>query len=512
MLLLIRTEARREEFAMCLALGASRARLVGGVAIEGGILSLAGAALALPITRWLFAGVRTFQLPGGVALDLLELRLDGHSLAAAAACAIGATVIIAVVAAAFGFSASISDALRWTGGSTARAGTKRTRTLLVTGQVAVAMVLVCGAALFARSVMAALSLNPGFDTTRIVTGSVELRPYQYTPVRAAGFFDDLRDRLSANQTIRSMAFTNFSGGMTPAGRLIINGEPRHFASTVSFTAIDPNYFRTIGVAVNRGRDFSADDRAGSALVAIVSQSFGRVLANGGDPIGVRIAMPYHFRGKPPDTMEVVGVVPDLITSVTTLEPLVMYTPMAQAAPDTSRTLAVRAAGDADAMRREVLGAIRQIDRAVTPAPMLTLDERLAAQMGPQRFGALVMGALGVIAVLLTLVGSYVVAESMAVLRRREMAIRAALGARSVQLGFMVFAQTCRLVGVGLLCGLALAWLGASTIRALLFRIQPLDPTTLASVAVLILLLSLAVSVRPALRVAHVDLSRALRED
>jgi len=510
MLLLIRTEARREEFAMCLALGASRARLVGGVAIEGAVLSLAGAALALPITGWLFAGVRTFQLPGGVALDLLELGLDGRALAAAAGCAIGATLLIAVVAAAFGFSADVADALRYAGGTTARAGTRRTRTLLVTGQVAVAMVLLGGAALFARSVMAALSLNPGFETTRIVTGRVSLGPYQYTPARAAGFFDDLRGRLSANPAIRSVAFVNNWGGM--AGRLIIDGEPRRFASTVAFTAIDPHYFRTIGVAVNRGRDFSADDREGSALVAIVSQSFGRALANGGDPIGRRITMPYNKIGQPPDVLQVVGVVPDLITSVTTLEPLVMYTPIAQAAPDTYRTLVVRAAQNADAVRREVLGTIRQIDRAVTPAPMLTIDERLAAQMGPQRFGALVMGALGFIAVLLTLVGSYVVAESMAVLRRREMAVRAALGARSVQLGVMVLAQTGRLVGFGLLCGLALAWMGASTIRALLFRIQPLDPITLASVAVLILLLSLAVSVRPALHVARVDLSRALREE
>jgi ABC-type antimicrobial peptide transport system permease subunit len=223
-------------------------------------------------------------------------------------------------------------------------------------------------------------------------------------------------------------------------------------------------------------------------------------------------MPYNKIGQPPDVLQVVGVVPDLITSVTTLEPLVMYTPIAQAPPNTYRTLVVRAAHHADAVRREVLGTIRQIDRGVTPAPMLTIDERLAAQMGPQRFGALVMGALGFIAVLLTLVGSYVVAESMAVLRRREMAIRAALGAKSVQLGVMVLAQTGRLVGFGLLCGLALAWMGASTIRALLFRIQPLDPITLASVAVLILLLSLAVSVKPALRVARVDLSRALREE
>jgi len=133
-------------------------------------------------------------------------------------------------------------------------------------------------------------------------------------------------------------------------------------------------------------------------------------------------------------------------------------------------------------------------------------------MGPQKFGASVLGALGLIAILLTLLGTYVLAESISVLRLREMGIRAALGARRSQLAAIVFGETLRLVGLGLIAGLMLAWSGANTIRAFLFRIPPLDPITLATTAALILVLALTVSMRPALRVARVDLSRVLREE
>src|SRR5205823_5202791 len=137
--------------AMCLALGASRARLARGVAFEGAMVSLAGATLALPIAQWLFAGLRTFQLPGRVDVDLLDLAVDLRALGLAVTCAVAATLLIALIAGAFGFSADIADALRSRAGATPRTTRRRTRTMLVGGQVAVALVLLAGAGLFARS-------------------------------------------------------------------------------------------------------------------------------------------------------------------------------------------------------------------------------------------------------------------------------------------------------------------------------------------------------------------------
>jgi putative ABC transport system permease protein len=512
MLLLVRTEARREEFAMCLALGATRARLARGIGIEGAILAVAGAACALPVAWWLFAGARAFQLPGGVQIDLLELSLDVRIVGVAVVAALAATLLITMVAGAFGFSASLSDALRSRAGATPRLGRRRTRAALVGAQVAVALVLLSGAGLFTRSLIAALNVNPGFDAKRLVSTSVSLTPYGYTPERASTFFDDLEGRLSGNPAIASLSLSASQGGMTAHGQLVIDAESRKFPSTVWFAAIDERHFDTMGLAVITGRNFTADDRDTSPRVTIVSESFGRMISHGGTPIGQRVTMPHSRPPAPPDVMEVVGVVPDVVTNVSVLEPLMMYLPLSQHPGGTSRTLTVRAASSADAARRELMAAIRQIAPAVTPAPMLTMEERLGRQMSTQRFGAMVLGALGAIAALLTVLGTYVLAESMAVLRMREMGIRAALGATGGQLAAIVLAETGRLVGLGLTAGLFLTWMAGGAIRSFLFRVEPFDPATLVAAAGAILALALLVSVRPALRAARVDLGTVLKDE
>jgi len=509
MLLLIRTEARREELAMCVALGASRVRLARGIVFEGAILALAGAICAVPVAWWLFRGIETYQLPGGVDIAHLGLGIGAASLLATAAAAVLASLTISVIAATFGLTARTSDTPRaWTG-ATPRIGRRRTRAALVTAQVAVALVLVVGAGLFTRSLAAALSLNTGLDMGRLVTGSVNLAPYGYNAVRAAAFFDDLRDRLRANAAVVSVAYGLDQGGML--GSMTIDGVPRTFPTQIAFSYADERYFRTLGIHIVAGRDFTPADGPGAPRVTIVSESFGRALAGGGSPLGMHVMVPFHRMGKPAGVMEVVGVAKDIITRVSELNPLTMYFPMAQTDAGLSRSISVRAAGDPTAASREVLRAIMAIDPAVSPSALLTVEDRIGRQMAAQRFGAVVMGTLGTIALLLTILGTYVLAESMAAMRLREMGIRAALGATGRQLGSIVIAESGRLVGYGLAVGLALAWAGASTIRAFLFQVQPLDPLTLVAVAGSILILALTVSLRPALRAARVDLGSVLKE-
>ena len=144
--------------------------------------------------------------------------------------------------------------------------------------------------------------------------------------------------------------------------------------------------------------------------------------------------------------------------------------------------------------------------------VITLDEQLGQQMNPQRFGIYVLGALGGIALLLTVLGTYVIAQSMVVRRRRELGIRAALGAQSGQLRRLVLGDTARLVGIGLVAGLALTVAGARLIRSLLYQVEPLDPLTLATTAAVIFGLALLVSLRPAFEATRVDLNRTLREE
>jgi predicted permease len=506
MLLLIRTEARREELAVCLALGASRARLAGGVASEGMLLSLAGAVLAIPVSWWLFRSLGSFTLPGRVDIELLELSIDARALVAAGVAAIVAMLVIAVIAGAFGFRADTADALRSRTGATARITRRRTRAVLVVGQVAVAVVLTAGAGLFARSLMAALSLNTGVGMDRVATATLDLEPHGYTAPRAGTFFEELNRRLRNSPQVASFGYSVRDSGMSPAGRIDVDGILKQFPTTVWYAAVDRNYFQTMRMPITTGRDFSADDRPGAPLAAIVSASFGRMLADGGNPLG-------HYVTTGDGRMLVVGVTSDVVTNVSILEPLVLYMPLLQRPPSVWRTLFVRAAAtDAQSVEGEVLNAIRAVDSAIIPPPIVTLEEQIARQMSSQYFGATVLGTLGGISILLTVLGTYSLATSMVQLRAREMGIRAALGAQAWQLVVTVFAETGWLVGAGLVGGFGLAWLGTKTIRAFLFQVQPFDPLTLTGVCALILGVSASVTLVPALRAARVDLVQVLRRE
>jgi putative ABC transport system permease protein len=510
LLLLVRTESRRQEFATCLALGATRTQLARGIIIEGAILTTAAACLSPLVAWWLFSAVSTFQLPGGIALGLLDLTLDQRALAAIVGGAAAATLFIAIIAGAFGFRADVADSLRTRVGATPRIARRGTRAVLLATQVAIALTLVAGTGLFARSLMAALDLNRRIDSARIVEiGQVPLAQNGYSAARAATLFGDLRERLRGNPFVESVATSSSQGGMGAGGALTIDGVPRTFPAFVAFRHVDDNYFSTMRMRILRGRHFSADDVAGAPLVGIVSASFARMIGSGDEVLGRHVVM--MFGGKL--DIEILGVVDDLFTDIRDAEPLALYMPMTQRAqPAVNRALVFRAANDVEAAQREVLATVRQLDWNLQLPAGLTLDERLLRQMAPQQFGLFVLGSLGAIALLLTVLGTYVLAETMAVMRTRELGIRAALGATTKSLTILVLRESAVLVGLGLGAGLLLSYLGANVIRAFLFRVQPLDPATLGAVATLILLLAIAVSMRPALRAARVDLAEVLRSE
>jgi hypothetical protein len=275
--------------------------------------------------------------------------------------------------------------------------------------------------------------------------------------------------------------------------------------------IDEHYFRTLGLALAGGRDFTPHDRVTAAPVAIVNASLGRVVASGGNPVGRRVQFGMGPGGKPVD-FEIVGVVPDVILSVGSLEPLVLYRPLSDRDGTlTSATVMLHADGDPAGVIRDVQTTIRAMDPAVTVPEFLTIETKLLRQMEPQEFGVTVLGALGGLAALLTLFGMYVLAESMSAARRREMGVRAALGATRSQLCALVLSQTTRLVVLGIGSGLVLVWLGSGLIKALLYRVEPLDMPTIGAGVALLFALAIAVTVRPALRAAQVDLARLLKE-
>jgi putative ABC transport system permease protein len=448
-------------------------------------------------------------LPGGISMQSLEVADGPRMLPVAVGGALLSILLVGSIASSFAFRATANDARAPTSGTTQR-NRRGLRTWLVIAQVAVALVLTGGAGLFARSMAAALSLNGGDDMTRIVTTSVNLAPHGYTSATARDFFDHLRGSLSANRSVRTLAISADLGGMGGGSMIPIDGLPRRFSSPVSEIGIDEAYAAAMGLPLVSGRNFTGHDLAGGPPVAIVSESLARAL--GSSALGKRLPVEIGRTDVPQDGRVIVGVLRDFVANVALLEPLTIYVPLTADSPGLRRQVVIRASDSATTVKRELLSALSQIDRSVIPGPLLSLDQRIAAQMGPQRFARTVLGALGAIASLLTLIGSYVIAEALATSRMREMGIRAALGATRRQLGSIVLSETVRLVGIGIVAGLALAWAGASTIRSFLFQIQPLDPLTLGSVAALILVLALAVSLRAALRAARVDLSTVLKAE
>jgi hypothetical protein len=374
--------------------------------------------------------------------------------------------------------------------------------------MAIALVLLAGAGLFARSLSEALSLNPGYDTSRIAMGFLSLP--NYTSDRARTFVADLRARLSQDPAIRSVSMSQMYGGWSPASTFLIEGEPRKPPGFVKMVVIDDTYFATFGLPIVSGRSFNKDDRDTSPPVVMVNAPFGRFVAKGGNPVGHHIEMALG-PGATATRYEVIGVVPDII-GLGTVEPLAVYRPASQVKDVLTGTITLRAAGKPASAIRDAVATIKAMDPSLNPPKFTTIDEGVLQQMGPQRFGLTVLGALGTIAALLTLFGMYVLAESMSVSRRRELGVRAALGATRSQLSGLVLSQTTRLVGLGIGAGLVLIWLGAGLIRSFLFHVEPFDLPTMSVIVALMFGLAMVVTLRPALSAARVDLARILREE
>lgn len=294
--------------------------------------------------------------------------------------------------------------------------------------------------------------------------------------------------------------------MGPAGQLTVDGQPRGFDSMVSFVAVDERYFATLGLSIVAGRPFLTEERSAQAPVAIVSASLARVIAGNASAIGHSISRP----GLHKPAVEVVGVVPDLVTRVTVLEPLTVHLPM-EGADHAGVDLTVRAPGGAAVAAGEIRRAAASLDAAVAPASVGSMEQSILRQMAPQQFAGVVLGVLALIAVVLTALSTFVLAETMVGFRRREMGIRAALGATPANLTRMALLEPTRYVAIGLVVGLAAAYAVSNAVRSFLFQVQPLDGVVIATAMGAIVVIALLVSLRPALRLARVDVATALRD-
>ncbi|HEX6863370.1 MAG TPA: ABC transporter permease [Thermoanaerobaculia bacterium] len=511
-LLLQRAIVREREVSVRMALGAGRAAVVRLMVIESLVLALLGGALGLAVSRSLLALVERsipFSLPAYVRFDLSPAIL-------------AFTLLTAVVAALlFG----VLPALRWSGRQAgevlASAGVRTTepprrqrlRRALVVSQVALALMLLVGAALMARSYQRLQDVDPGFDSGRALSLRVLLPSGKYAEdARRAALYRELLERLESLPGVRSAAADShvplngaFLTPFTPEGETAPAGPARPVAG-VHLTM--GNYFPTLGLALQKGRTFSAADGAEAPRVAIVSARMARQVWPGQDPIGKRFQLDLTRD----DTFwTVVGVAGDVRFGLDREPGQNVYVPYAQL-PRGSLSLLLRTASDPLALAETVRREIRAVDPDLGVADVRTLGQVVETSIWYPRLSSRLLGVFALFALALAVVGIYSSTAYSVAQRTHEIGIRMALGAQTRDALRLVVGKEVVGASIGVAIGLAGAFALTRVLRSLLFEVSSTDPVVFVGAVVLLLLTAAGASYLPARRASRVDPVQALRTE
>ena len=511
-LLLGRTAARRKELAIRTALGALRGRLIRQIVTEAFVLATAGAVLGLLLAYWatgffIAIGGDSIPRPEAIAIDA---RVLAFTLAISAACALLAALVPALQASRPG----TADTLREGGREGGSIASRRTRSALVACEVALAFVLLAGAALLLRSLWSMQHVERGFSTDRIATVRLSLPTALYgAPADVRSFYLRLLERVRALPGVESAA--TGTGVLQPlvtnSNVFTIEGKPLPPPGQrveYPIEAVSTGYFETLGVTPLAGRTFTDQDRADAPGVVIINETLARQGWPGQDPLGRRMRGGGDNSRAP--WLTVVGIVPDLRRADLRrqIRPEVYLTTL-QLTPR-SQMLLVRTTGDPAA----IVPSIRREARALDPRLPLfaagTLDRQVTATLASPRFRAVLLAAFAVIAVLLAAIGIYGVTAHAVGQRTHEVGIRMALGARRIDVLRLILAQHLRPALAGLGLGIAAALALSRSLRTLVYGIGVADPASYIAMAAGLLAVAAAACWIPARRATRIDPLSALR--
>ncbi|HSG09805.1 MAG TPA: ADOP family duplicated permease, partial [Longimicrobiales bacterium] len=507
-LLLARASTRSHEIATRLALGAGRGRIVRQLVTESMVLAVIGGLAGLGLAGILVDGLLRLsadQLPRGS-----EVSLDGTVLVFALCLSLGSGLLFGLVPAFRGVSADLGGDLRRGGRGSAGGNATRLRDGLVVFQMALAVILVAGAALMTRSFVELLRVDPGFEPDHLLAANFTMSSARH----ADGFGEYYQQLLEAVRAVPGVVSAGAVKDAPFRGRgerwpvstpdmVIPEGEE---GPTATVLHVSDGYFATIGARIVDGREFTPQDRADAPLVAVVNQALakkyfpgesavGRVLRLGGDA-----AVP------------IVGVVRDIRQSA-----------MDEAGAPTlylsnlqnnrvKVTMVARTRGEPLLLARAVRDAIREVDSEQTITHMFTFEELVSEAVARPRLLTVILGAFGVLGLVLGALGIYGVLAFLVSRRRREIGVRMALGAPRAKVQRMVVGRGLALAGVGVTLGLAGALVLTRYLRAVLFGVAPTDVPTLAGAVLALVAVAALASWVPARRAAGVDPVAALRAD
>jgi putative ABC transport system permease protein len=514
-LMLTRVSSRRAENAVRLALGATHARLGKQWALETALLFAAGGALGLGLGFALTKVIVALAPPDVPRLSsvVFSLPVALFTLAATALTALMCGAISIRHAAAARLTESLS-AVR----STRSKRTLRARSALVVLQMAFSLALIVTAVLVVRSFTNLRRIDLGFVPDRVLSMNVEPRSAEAAKVNPG--VRDLTDRIAALPGVEAAGAVYLRPlALGPIGQetwVLLEGQPndaetKRRSPTMNYQVATPGYFTAMQIPLRRGRLFTDGDREGQVRVALVGASAARRLWPGRDPIGQRLLMPSFVRGdRTPIWRTVVGVVSDVRYRGLDDVRLDVYDAALQAAQGAT-DLVIRTSGDPVRLASQIQAEARRLDPQVVIDRISTMDAIVGKETAPWRFTVWVLALFGVLAFVLAGLGLFGLVSLDVTERRREFAIRLALGAQRGDIIRTALAVAGWRVAVGLLLGLFAAAAGARGIRAMLFGVTPLDAMSYAAGTGLVLVVVALASFIPARRAAKVEPLRLLRD-
>ncbi len=515
-LLLAKGVAREKEMAVRAALGASRGRLIAQLLTESLTLCVLGGMAGVAIAYLLMRAALPLLSPSlpFTADAVLDLRVLGF----AAAVALGVSLLVGLLPSlrtSFGkLTPSLNQASRGSSGSHAFV-----RRAIVAGEVAVSLVLICGALLLFRSLLNLRSVNAGVRIENVITMSVDLPSAKYPASESAvQFVEAVIERLHAVPGVERAAAASDVPleGVRDGEVMLAPGFPG--GVNVSFKRVHPEYFSALGIPVLSGRGFGAGDRAGAPRVVVLNQELARRVSERfgmADPVGKVVRVSTSDYVKKQSTLkdvEIVGVIrSERVGNLHDPDRPVVYVPIAQA-PTQEVRLIVRTRGDASAALPGIREAIRQIDPRLPLGRVSTMEQVKERNLSGTKQPAWVIGAFAVVAALLAALGLYGVLAQTVLQQRREIGIRMALGATSRDVLSHVLRNAMTMVAVGLALGLAGAFALTRVMKSLLFQVSALDPIAFVIACSAMALVGLLAGFLPASRATRVDPVTVLRDE
>jgi putative ABC transport system permease protein len=511
-LLLARAASRRKEMAIRVALGANRMRVVRQLLTESLLLSLSGGLLGMLLAVWavqLLISLAPSNIPlsAGVGLDTRVVVFTlGISFFTA--------ILFGLAPALQASKVDLTETLKAGGRTSSGAGGQRLRSLLVVSEIALAGLLMIGAALLVRSFVRLHNVNPGFDVSNILTFQISLPTAQYMDdPKSSNFYRQLQERVKSLPGVQSVSGTTalpMSSGSDYTSFTVVGRPPLPpgeflFAEHI---ALFPDYFRTMRIPLLKGREFTPQDGHESTPVAVINEAMAKRYWPDEDPIGKRILIDYD-QGV---AREIVGVTSNVRHFGLDAEPKPeMYVPQYQYEA-LSSYLTVRTSNDPLTLSSAVGQAARDIDKDVPIYNVTTMEQTISTSLAPQKFSTLLMGIFAGIAALLACIGLYGVIAYAVHQRHTELGIRIALGAQSRHIFGLIVGQGLKLALVGIAIGLAGAFILTRVIASLLYGVSATDPLTFIGIALLLGVVALISSFLPARRATRVDPIVTLRSE